>query len=54
MIYTASEKLVVVDGISDYIIVDKDEVLLIFPKKKEQDIKTLLQEVAQKFGETYT
>ncbi|WP_034262198.1 mannose-1-phosphate guanylyltransferase [Altibacter lentus] len=54
MIYSASEKLVVVDGISDYIIVDKDEVLLIFPKKKEQDIKALLQEVAQKFGETYT
>ncbi len=54
MIYTASEKLVVVDGISDYIIVDKDEVLLIFPKKKEQDIKSLLQEVGKKFGEKYT
>jgi len=44
---------VVVDGLNDYIIVDKDEVLLIFPKEKEQDIKTVLQNVKDKFGEKY-
>lgn len=53
MIFTSSEKLVVVDGISDYIIVDKDGVLLIFPKKKEQEIKELLSEISHKFGKTY-
>lgn len=53
MIFTSSEKLVVVDGISDYIIVDKEGVLLIFPKKKEQEIKELLSEISHKFGKTY-
>lgn len=54
MIYTASEKLVVVDGIDNYIIVDKENVLLIFPKEKEQNIKNLLTEINHTFGENYT
>ncbi|MFD2823141.1 mannose-1-phosphate guanylyltransferase [Lacinutrix iliipiscaria] len=53
MIRTKNEKIVVVDGLNDYIIVDKDEVLLIFPKTKEQDIKKVLQNVKNKFGENY-
>jgi len=53
MIRTKNDKIVVVDGISDYIIVDKDEVLLIFPKEKEQHIKQILQNVKDKFGEQY-
>jgi len=50
MIRTKNNKLVVVDGLQDYIIVDKEEVLLIFPKSKEQDIKKVLQKVKDKFG----
>jgi mannose-1-phosphate guanylyltransferase len=53
MIRTQRDKIVVIDGISDYIIVDKDEVLLIFPKAKEQDIKTVLQAVKDKFGDQF-
>ena len=53
MIRTKNDKIVVVDGLNDYIIVDKDEVLLIFPKTKEQDIKKTLQKVKDKFGEQY-
>ncbi|WP_299277539.1 mannose-1-phosphate guanylyltransferase [uncultured Psychroserpens sp.] len=53
MIRTKTDKVVVVDGLKDYIIVDKDEVLLIFPKTKEQDIKKVLQKVKDKFGEHY-
>ena len=53
MIRTSNDKIVVVDGLKDYIIVDKDEVLLIFPKSKEQDIKKTLQQVKGKFGEQY-
>ncbi|WP_188375243.1 mannose-1-phosphate guanylyltransferase [Winogradskyella haliclonae] len=53
MIRTKHNKVVVVDGLEDYIIVDKDEVLLIFPKTKEQDIKKVLQSVKDKFGEQY-
>ena len=53
MIRTKKDKIVVVDGLQDYIIVDKDEVLLIFPKTKEQDIKKVLQKVKDNFGENY-
>ena len=53
MIRTQRDKIVVIDGISDYIIVDKDEVLLIFPKTKEQDIKKVLQNVKANFGDNY-
>lgn len=53
MIRTKNDKIVVVDGLNDYIIVDKEEVLLIFPKAKEQDIKKTLQLVKDKFGVQY-
>ena len=53
MIYAASEKLVVIDGIKDYIIVDTEDVLLLFPKKKEQEIKNLLTEISHNFGVNY-
>ncbi len=54
MIRTKKDKIVVVEGLNDYIIVDKDDVLLIFPKEKEQEIKKVLQKVKEKFGESFT
>jgi mannose-1-phosphate guanylyltransferase len=39
IIRTEGKKLVVVDGLNDFIIVDKGDVLLIYPKGKEQEIK---------------
>jgi len=53
MIRSKKDKVVVIDGLKDYIVVDKDEVLLIFPKAKEQDIKKVLQNVKASFGEEY-
>ena len=53
MIFSEKEKLIVVDGISDYIIVDKEDTLLLFPKSKEQDIKKLVQDIKARFGEKY-
>ena len=53
LVRTANDKIVVLDGLNDYIVVDKDEVLLIFPKSKEQDIKQVLQKVKERFGEQY-
>ena len=50
MIRTKKDKIVVVDGLQHYIIVDKEDVLLIYPKTKEQDIKKVLQKVKDKFG----
>lgn len=45
IIRTDSKKLIVIDGIHDCIIVDKDDVLLIYPKDKEQEIKTIVQKM---------
>ncbi len=53
MIRSAKDKIVVVDGLKDYIIVDKEEVLLIYPKSKEQDIKQVLGKVKDAFGNKY-
>ena len=53
LVRTSEDKIVIVDGLKDYIIVDKEEVLLIFPKENEQNIKQILQKVKDKFGEHY-
>ncbi|UYW01479.1 mannose-1-phosphate guanylyltransferase [Flavobacterium agricola] len=45
IIRTNPGKKVVIDGLDDFIVVDKDDVLLIYPKKKEQDIKQIVQKV---------
>ncbi len=42
IISTSKEKLVIIDGLEDFIIVDKDNVLLIYPKSKEQEIKGIV------------
>lgn len=41
IIRTDGKKTVVIDGLNDFIIVDKDNVLLIYPKGKEQEIKAI-------------
>ena len=46
-------KLVVVDGLNDYIIADTGDVLLICPKAEEQRIKQMVNDVKLKFGEKY-
>lgn len=43
IISTKKDKLVIIDGLSDYIIVDKDNALLIYPKSKEQEIKSVVK-----------
>ena len=42
IIRTDAKKLIIIDGLNDFIIVDKDDVLLIYPKDKEQDIKKIV------------
>lgn len=51
MIRSPKGKIIVIDGLKDYIVVDKKEVLLIYPKSKEQDIKKVLAKVKDKFGD---
>ncbi len=45
MIKSYDDKLVVVDGLEDYIIIDEKDVLLIYPKSKEQEIKQVRKSI---------
>jgi len=47
------EKLIVVDSLTDYIIADAGDVLLICPKDKEQTIKDKVTDAKSHFGEKY-
>lgn len=47
IIRTDGRKKVVIDGLNDFIVVDRQDVLLIYPKRKEQDIKTVLNKMKQ-------
>ena len=51
LIRSEKGKVVVVEGLEDYIVVDSKDVLLIIPKAKEQDVKIMRSEVKDKFGE---
>ncbi len=44
-------KVVVIEGLSNYIIVENENILLIHPKEKEQEIKLVRQKVQEKFGD---
>ncbi|MBT8280106.1 MAG: mannose-1-phosphate guanylyltransferase [Muriicola sp.] len=54
MIRLPKDKLAVIDGLQDYIIVDNEEVLMIVPKAKEQEIKAIVSKTKGTFGEHYT
>ena len=53
MISAPPEKLVLIQGIDDCIIVDTEDVLLICKKDKEQEIKEYVAEVRRSKGDTY-
>ncbi|MGK4569366.1 mannose-1-phosphate guanylyltransferase [Flavobacterium sp. 3HN19-14] len=47
IIRSDATKLIVIDGLNDYIIVDRNDVLLIYPKGKEQDIKAIVSKIGK-------
>lgn len=42
---SSNNKLLVIDGLDDYIIIDEEDVLLIYPKHKEQEIKQVRKSI---------
>lgn len=46
-------KLLVAKDLDDYIIIDEDDVLLIYPKSKEQEIKAVVGKVGKDGGEKF-
>lgn len=53
LVRAPKDKLVVVSGLKDYIVVDEDDILLIYPKSKEQQIKAVSKAVKAKFGSDF-
>jgi mannose-1-phosphate guanylyltransferase len=47
LIHAAPDKLVVVKGLEDFIVVDDDDVLMIFPRTEEQSIKQVTQQLKE-------
>jgi len=53
MVSASNHKLLVLQGLDDFIVVDTDDVLLICKKDKEQQIKDYVAEVKRNIGDQY-
>lgn len=53
IIHLPKGKSAVIKGLNDFIVVDDGEVLLIYPKSDEQEIKEVSVKMIKKFGEAY-
>ena len=53
IVHVPEEKLVVLQGLDDYIVADTEDVLLICKKEKEQEIKDFVAEVKRNTGEKF-
>lgn len=51
MIYSSSEKLIVLKGLEDFVVVDEEGVLLIYPKGEDQAVKDLRAQAKDQFGD---
>lgn len=47
------DKIIVADGLKDYIVADNDNALLIYPIEKEQNIRHIVNDVKSRFGEKF-
>ncbi|MDE7092656.1 MAG: mannose-1-phosphate guanylyltransferase, partial [Muribaculaceae bacterium] len=48
-----NDKLVVVDGLKDYIVADTGDVLLVCPLSEEQKLRQVVNDVKMLYGEKY-
>ncbi len=53
IVHNAAEKLVMIEGLDDFIVVNTNDALLICRKEKEQEIKEYVAELKRKKGETF-
>ncbi|MBS9773665.1 MAG: mannose-1-phosphate guanylyltransferase [Tenacibaculum sp.] len=51
IVKTQNDKRVVIQGLQDFIIVEKEDVLLICPRKEDQNIKEIIKQVKDTFKE---
>jgi len=53
MVHVADHKLVLIQGLDDYVVVDTKDVLLICKKDREQSIKDYVAEIKKNIGDKY-
>jgi mannose-1-phosphate guanylyltransferase len=53
IIHINNDKLAIIRGLDNFIVVDEGNALLIYPKDKEQEIKEVVKEMSITFGETF-
>jgi len=53
MVHSGNEKLLVLQGLDEFVIVDTDDVLLICKKDREQEIKEYVAEIKRNKGDKY-
>ncbi|CAN5373597.1 mannose-1-phosphate guanylyltransferase [soil metagenome] len=51
MVYSHNNKVVILEGLENYIVVESNDVLLIVPKEKEQEIKEIRTRAIERLGE---
>lgn len=51
MLSTAKDKLIVLKGLKDFVVIDEEDVLLIYPKGDDQSVKQLRKKAADLSGE---
>ncbi len=53
MVNVPKDKLVILQGLHDFIVVESNNTLMICPKDREQEVKKVVSDVKQKFGNAY-
>ena len=53
IIHINNDKLAIIRGLDNFIVVDEGNALLIYPKDQEQEIKEVVKEMSITFGETF-
>lgn len=54
LIKAGKDKLVVIKGLDDFIVIDEADVLMIYPKSKEQEVKQVTQAVEKQFHSKFS
>ena len=47
------DKLIVTHGLNDFIVVENENMLLICKKENEQNIKTIVKDIGEKYGDKH-
>jgi mannose-1-phosphate guanylyltransferase len=53
MVNVPKEKLVVLQGLHDFIVIEDNNSLLVCPREREQEIKQIVADVKQRFGSEF-